>query len=47
MARRREEAMAACRSCGLPVKVVFIDGEISEVIAVCRHVQMLEEVAPR
>lgn len=34
------DAIAVCRTCGMPVRVTFSDnGEIEEVFAVCEHVQ--------
>lgn len=41
-----EAAIAVCEKCGMPVRVIFDeDGEISEVFAVCDHVQKPKEEA--
>ena len=34
------DAIAVCKTCGMPVRVVFDDdGEVAEVFAVCGHVK--------
>jgi len=43
-----DSAIAACETCGMPVRVVFDnDGEISKVLAVCGHVKKPETTGKR
>ncbi len=35
--RDRENAIAVCHVCGMPIRVVFEGGEIVQVLSVCGH----------